>query len=107
MAPEQWSGAALGPAADMWSLAHDQPPEQTAAGEAHQPGGSPYGDGLADRLRAASAPEFGELPGKGSPLVVTSPSSGRAQRQVHRIGAEHVLGVAVREDRFDSAAACA
>jgi hypothetical protein len=55
----------------------------------------------------ASAPEFGELLGKGSALVVTSPSSGRTQRQIHRIGAEHVLGVAVRGDRFDSAAACA
>ena len=28
-------------------------------------------------------------------------------RQIHRIGAEHVLGAAVREDRFDCAAACA
>lgn len=55
----------------------------------------------------ASAPEFGELCGKGSALVVASSSSGRTQRQIHRIGAEHVLGVAVREDRFDSAAACA
>jgi hypothetical protein len=54
----------------------------------------------------ASAPEFGELLGKGSALVVTGSSSGRAQRQIHRIGAEHVLGVAVRENRFDSAAAC-
>jgi hypothetical protein len=40
-------------------------------------------------------------------LVVTSPSGGRTQRQIHRIGAEHVLGVAIREDRIDSAAACA
>ena len=55
----------------------------------------------------ASAPEFGELLGKGSALVVTGSSGGRTQRQIHRIGAEHVLGVAVREDRLDSAAACA
>ena len=65
-----------------------------------------------ERLRAtstnlASAPEFGELLGEGSALVVTGSSGGRTQRQIHRIGAEHVLGVAVREDRFDSAAACA
>ena len=32
-------------------------------------------------------------------------SSGRTQRQIHRVGAEHVLGVAVREDRFDTASA--
>ena len=49
----------------------------------------------------------GELPGKGSALAVSSSGSGRTQRMIHRIGAEHVLGVAVREDRFDSAAACA
>ena len=55
----------------------------------------------------ASAPEFGELLGKGSALVVTGSSSGWTQRLTHRIGAEHVLGVAVREDRLDSAAACA
>lgn len=55
----------------------------------------------------ASASELGELLGKDSALVVTSSSSGRTQRQIHRIGAEHVLGVAVREDRLDSAAACA
>jgi hypothetical protein len=54
-----------------------------------------------------SAPEFGELLGEASALVVTSSSSRRTQRQIHRIGAEHVLGVAVREDRLDSAAACA
>ena len=54
-----------------------------------------------------SAPEFGELPGKRSALVVTSSSGGRTQRWIHRIGAEHVLGAAIREDRFDSAAACA
>jgi len=53
----------------------------------------------------ASAPELGELLGKGSALVVTSPSSGRTQRQIHRIGTEHVLGVAIREDRLDSGAA--
>jgi len=52
-------------------------------------------------------PEFGELLGEGSALVVTGSSSGRTQRQIHRIGAEHVRGVAIREDRLDSAAACA
>ena len=56
-------------------------------------------------ISRASAPEFGELLGKGSALVVTSPSSGRTQRQIHRIGAEHLLGVAIREDGFDAAAA--
>jgi hypothetical protein len=53
----------------------------------------------------ASAPELGELPGKGSALVVTGSSGGRTQRRIHRIGAEHVLGVAIREDRLDAAAA--
>jgi hypothetical protein len=57
-------------------------------------------------LWRASAPELGELLGEGSALVVTSPSGGRAQRRIHRVGAEHVLGVAIREDRFDPAAAC-
>src|SRR6476661_3447977 len=55
----------------------------------------------------ASAPEFGELLGKGSALVATGSSGGRTQRQIHRVGAEHVLGGAVREDGFDPAAACA
>ena len=55
----------------------------------------------------ASAPEFGELLGKRSALVVTGSSGGRTQRCIHRIGAEHVLGLAVRRDHFDSAAACA
>ena len=68
--------------------------------------------GLTPRLRGGagirlSAPEFGELLGKGSALVVAGSSRGRTQRQIHRVGAEHVLGVAVREDRLDSAAACA
>jgi hypothetical protein len=58
-------------------------------------------------ISRASAPEFSELLGEGSALVVTGSSNGRTQRQIHRIRAEHVLGVAVREDRFDSAAACA
>src|SRR4051812_47033712 len=49
----------------------------------------------------ASPPEFGELLGTGSALVVTRLSSGRAQRQIHRIGAEHMRGAAVREDRLD------
>src|SRR5262245_12915376 len=52
----------------------------------------------------ASPPEFGELLGTGFALVVTRSSGGRTQRQIHRVGAEHVHGVAVREDRFDSAA---
>ena len=56
---------------------------------------------------AASAPEFGELLGERSALVVPGSSGGRTQRQIHRIGAEHVLGVAVRDDRLDAAAACA
>ena len=57
----------------------------------------------------ASAPEFGELPGKGSALVVTGPGSGRARRRIHLVGAEgeYVAGAAIREDCFDSAAACA
>src|SRR5450755_3199975 len=53
----------------------------------------------------ASAPEFGELPGKGSALVVTGSSGGRTRRQIHQIAAECVAGAAVREDGFDSAAA--
>ena len=76
------------------------------------PIGHPRHEQVSSRLPSrlvsrASAPEFGELLGKGSALVVTGSSGGRTQRQIHRIGAEHVLGVAVREDRFDSAAACA
>jgi hypothetical protein len=55
----------------------------------------------------ASAPEFGELPGKGSALAVTGSSGGRTRRRIHQIGAECVAGVAIREDGFDSAAACA
>ena len=55
----------------------------------------------------ASAPEFGELLGKGSALVVTGSSGGRTRRRIHQIGAERVAGVAIREDGFDSAAACA
>jgi hypothetical protein len=53
----------------------------------------------------ASAPEFGELPGKGSALVTTRSSGGRPRRQIHQIAAECVAGVAIRQNRFDSAAA--
>jgi hypothetical protein len=56
-------------------------------------------------ISRASAPEFGEPPGKGSALVVTGSSGGRTRRQIHQIAAECVAGVAVREDGFDSAAA--
>ena len=56
-------------------------------------------------ISRASAPEFGELLGKGSALVVTGSSGGRTRRQIHQIAAECVAGVAVREDGFDSAAA--
>lgn len=58
-------------------------------------------------LSRASAPEFGELLGKASALVETGSSSGRTRRQIHQIAAECVAGVAIRQDRFDSAAACA
>ncbi len=60
---------------------------------------------LACRTDGASAPEFGELLGKGPALVVTGSSGGRTRRQIHQIAAECVAGVAVREDGFDSAAA--
>src|SRR5215472_18793663 len=53
----------------------------------------------------ASAPEFGELLGKGSALVVTGSSGGRTRRQIHQSGAECVAGIAIREDGFDCAAA--
>jgi hypothetical protein len=53
-----------------------------------------------------SAPEFGELPGKGPALVETGSSGGRARRRIHQIDAECVAGTAIREDGFDSAAAC-
>ena len=56
-------------------------------------------------ISRASAPEFGELLGKGSALVVTGSSGGRTRRRIHQIAAECVAGVAVREDGFDSAAA--
>ena len=55
----------------------------------------------------ASAPELAELPGERPALVVPGSSGGRTQRRIHRVGAEHVLGVAAREDRLDAAAACA
>ena len=57
-------------------------------------------------LWRASAPELGELLGEGSALVVTGSSSGRTQRHVHRVDAEQVLGVTVRQDRFDAATEC-
>jgi hypothetical protein len=56
-------------------------------------------------ISRTSAPEFGELPGKGSALLVTGSSGGRTRRQIHQIAAERIAGVAVREDGFDSAAA--
>ena len=63
--------------------------------------------GATGRIGSQIAPEFGELLGKGSALVVTGSSGGRTRRQIHQIDAECVAGVAIREDRFDSAAACA
>jgi hypothetical protein len=54
----------------------------------------------------ASAPEFGELLGKGSALIVTGSSGGPTRRRIHHIDAECVARVAIREDRRDSAAAC-
>src|SRR3954447_10005154 len=54
--------------------------------------------------RPLVGPEFGELLGKGSALVVTGSSGGRTRRQIHHVVAECVAGVAVREDSFDSAA---
>ena len=45
-----------------------------------------------DRVRRASFPELAGLLGKRSALVVAGPSSRRTQRQIHRMGAEHVLG---------------
>jgi hypothetical protein len=38
----------------------------------------------------ASAPEFGELLGKGPALVVTSSSGGRTRRQIHHVDTERV-----------------
>jgi hypothetical protein len=60
-------------------------------------------------VSSASPPEFGELLGKGSPLGVTRLSGGPAPRQIHRFHAiaEYILRVAIREDGFDPAAACA
>src|SRR4051812_25073570 len=76
------------------------------------PIGPPRHEQVSSRLPSrpvswASAPEFGELPGKGSALVVTGSSGGRTRRRIHLIGAqsEYVAGVAVREDGSDSAAA--
>ena len=60
------------------------------------------------RLAAgASAPEFVELIGEGSALVVTGPSGWWARRQIHRIDAKRFAGIVIREDGFDPAAACA
>src|SRR5580698_8710187 len=55
------------------------------------------------------SPEFSELLGYGSALGVTRPSGGRAPRQIHHVHAlaQHVLRVAVRDDGFDGAVACA
>jgi hypothetical protein len=66
--------------------------------------------GLPSRLVSyASAPEFGELPGKSSALGVTRLSGGPAPRQIHHFHAtaKCVFRVAIREDGFDPAAACA
>ena len=46
----------------------------------------------------ASAPEFGELLGQGTALVVTGSSGGRTRRRIHQIAAECVAGVAIRDD---------
>src|ERR1700761_5363162 len=56
-----------------------------------------------------SAPEFGELLGKGFALGVTRLSGGPALRQIHHFHAtaEYALRDAIREDGFDPAAACA
>jgi DNA-binding MarR family transcriptional regulator len=43
-----------------------------------------------DRDQPASEPEFGELPGKGPALVVTSSGGGRAPRQIHHVDTERV-----------------
>jgi len=70
----------------------------------------PVSSRLPSRLVSwASAPEFGELLGKGSALVVTGSSGGRTPRRIHHIdaNAECVLRVVIREDGFDPAAACA
>ena len=45
----------------------------------------------------ASAPEVGELLGKGSALVVTSSSGGRTCRQIHHVDTERVERLAVRK----------
>jgi hypothetical protein len=76
------------------------------------PIGHPRHEQVSSRLPSrlgswASAPEFGELLGKGSALLVTGSSGGRTRRQIHHIVAECGARVAIREDRFDSAAACA
>jgi len=42
---------------------------------------------------------------EGPALLVTGLRSRRTHGDIHRIGAEHVLGAAVREDRFYPAAA--
>jgi hypothetical protein len=74
------------------------------------PIGHPRHEQVSSRLPSrlisrASAPEFGELLGKGPALVVTGSSGGRTRRQIHQIAAECVAGVAIRQDGFDSAAA--
>jgi hypothetical protein len=73
------------------------------------PIGHPRHEQVSSRLPSrlisrASAPEFGELLGKGRALVVTGSSGGRTRRQIHQIAAECVAGVAIRQDGFDSAA---
>src|SRR4029453_8190176 len=51
-----------------------------------------------------AVPEPSELLRKGLALLVTGLGSRRTHGGIHRVGAEHVLGAAVREDRFFPAA---
>ncbi len=62
---------------------------------------------LACRTDGASAPEFGELLGKGSALVVTASRGLQTRRRIQRIDVEYVAGAAIRENSLDSAAICA
>ena len=59
---------------------------------------------LTQLLAQLSAPEVGELFGKGAALLVTGSGGRRTRRQIHQVAAEGVEGVAVRHDGFHSAA---
>ncbi|MET4781424.1 hypothetical protein [Glaciihabitans sp. UYNi722] len=56
-------------------------------------------------MTAAGRPEFGELLGENSALIVASSRGRHTRRRIQRIGVEHVTGTGIRKDSLDLAAA--